>query len=223
MSPDPMDRRALLRRASLLGLGLAGLSAAKGTTPGQTEGPFFPAADQADKDVDLTQVAGRGARADGEVVRVGGVVRDLEGVALSGVFIDVWQACASGRYNHPRDPNPAKVDPNFQYWARLLTDNEGRFQFKTIIPGAYPASRGWDRPPHIHFRVDAFGLPRLTTQMYFKGQPLNEPDLILRDTAQRYGQAARDSLVVDFGGEADAEGIPQGLFEITLGRTPEAD
>ncbi len=223
MSPDPFDRRALLRRAGLLGLGLAGLSAAQELTPGQTEGPFFPAADQADKDVDLTRVAGRADRADGELVRVQGIVRDLAGAALSGVFIDVWQACASGRYNHPRDPNPAAIDPNFQYWARLLTDNEGRFDFRTIIPGAYPASRNWDRPPHIHFRVDAFGLPRLTTQMYFKGQPLNEPDLILRETANRFGVAARDSLIVDFGSERDADGNPQGAFEIVLGRTPEAD
>ncbi len=218
----PFDRRALLRRAGLASLGLAGLAAADTQTPPQTEGPFFPVADRADKDLDLTRVAGHELRAEGEPVTVSGVVRDLDGAPLSGVLLDVWQACASGRYDHPRDPNPAPVDPHFQYWARMLTDGDGRFRFKTIIPGAYPASRDWDRPPHIHFRVDAFRQPRLTTQMYFAGNPLNDIDLILRDTARRHGAEARDSLLVDFS-DRDDDGDPLGLFEIVLGRTPEAD
>ncbi len=68
-------------------------------------------------------------------------------------MIELWQACASGRYNHPRDTNRAALDTNFQYWAQVRTDSGGNFSVKTIKPGAYPASPTWIRPPHIHIKV----------------------------------------------------------------------
>ena len=56
-----------------------------------------------------------------------------------------------------------------------ITDDEGRYRFVTIRPGAYPwrnHDNAW-RPAHIHFSL--FGesfLSRLVTQMYFPGDPL---------------------------------------------------
>jgi len=52
----------------------------------------------------------------------------------------------------------APLDPNFQGWARLVADAEGRSRFRTIIPGPYPVGEAWSRPPHIHFKGP--GLPR---------------------------------------------------------------
>lgn len=56
--------------------------------------------------------------------------------------------------------------------AMLKTDAEGRYRFKTIKPGAYPA-------PHIHFRLSGLD-DELVTQMYFEGEPLNAQDRFLQ-------------------------------------------
>ena len=98
---------------------------------------------------------------------------------LSGIQIEVWQANSHGRYNHPSDTNPAPLDPNFEGYATLTTDSDGRYRFKTIKPGAYPTDSGAVRPPHIHFEVIG-RFNRLVTQMYFAGDPLNDEDAILQ-------------------------------------------
>ncbi len=67
--------------------------------------------------------------------------------------------------------------------GRCLTDDEGRYRFTTIRPGAYPLAgrhNVW-RPAHLHFSL--FGTAftqRLVTQMYFPGDPLLEHDEIIR-------------------------------------------
>lgn len=149
-------------------------------TPEQTEGPFYPIQDQADKDADLTTVQGRLGSASGEVIGVQGVVTDQHCKAVAGVLVEIWQACASGKYNHPGDPNPAPLDPHFQYWGKALTDSQGFYRFKTIKPGAYQANASWRRPPHVHFKVSKRGYKELITQLYFAGEDLNDKDLILK-------------------------------------------
>jgi len=148
-------------------------------TPAQTEGPFYPLHDQPDEDNDLTNVRGSAAIAAGERVYIVGQVLDASCAPVANALVEIWQACASGKYNHPNDTNPAPLDPNFQYWGKAVTDSNGNYQFKTIVPGAYPADVGWIRPPHIHFKVHKLGFHELTTQMYFAGQKLNDEDKIL--------------------------------------------
>ena len=147
-------------------------------TPDQILGPFYPAMKKADLSGDLTQVAGRSGRAEGQILNVMGRVLNIEGEPVRGARLEVWQANTYGRYTHPADRNPAPLDPNFEGFAVLKTDAEGHFKFKTVKPGAYPVgpfAPGVVRPPHIHFRL----LGRedeLVTQMYFEGEPLNEKD-----------------------------------------------
>jgi protocatechuate 3,4-dioxygenase beta subunit len=155
------------------------IEAACRRTPAQTEGPFYPVKDQPDKDNDLTLVRGRTEHARGQVILVRGLVTDEECRPIERALVEIWQACASGRYNHPGDDNPAPLDPDFQYWGRALTDGDGRYEFRTILPGAYPADTDWTRPPHIHFKVHRKGYHELTTQMYFEGEALNDRDRIL--------------------------------------------
>jgi len=149
-------------------------------TPSQTLGPFYPTVAQKDKDFDLTKVDGRDGTAKGEIIEISGSVYDTDGNPIEDATVDIWQANAAGRYSHPHDSNTAPLDPDFQGWAIVPSGNEGQFKFRSIKPGAYPASKNWSRPPHIHFKVTKKGYHELTTQMYFPGEPLNEKDGILQ-------------------------------------------
>ena len=177
-----------LKRRSLIGAGfgtimlpLSAKADCTDLTPRQTMGPFYPVNDQDDKNWDLTQVEGRTRSAIGEAVMVSGRVTDEACRPVAGALVEIWQACASGKYNHPSDPNDAELDPDFQYWGQSVTDEDGYYKFKTIVPGDYPASATWQRPPHIHFRVQKRGYRDLVTQMYFAGNELNDTDYILQD------------------------------------------
>lgn len=215
-------RRDLTRRSLLTGVGAAGMGllvAQPGAgdelppTPRQIEGPFYPVAEPPDKDLDLTRVEGHTQSARGVRVVLDGSVRTLDGAPVAGALVEIWQACATGRYNHPRDRNPAPVDPDFQYWGRVVADASGRYRFKSIKPGAYPNTPDWTRPPHIHFRVIAPGFRSLTTQMYFEGEDLNAKDRILQDLTP----AERKLLTVAFGpATADGDALA-GRFDIVIG------
>jgi len=80
--------------------------------------------------------------------------------------------------------NPNPVDPNFIGSGRVATDADGRYEFLTIKPAAYPYPKHptrWWRPPHIHMSIFGDGfMSRLVTQMFFPGDPLNDIDLILQ-------------------------------------------
>ena len=149
-------------------------------TPSETQGPFYPVHQQRDKDIDLTHLNDHAIPARGQYIVVRGQVLDIAGNSIDGALLDIWQADANGRYRHPLDRNPAELDPNFQGWAMIASDNHGNFEFKTVMPGAYPADKNWIRPPHIHFKISKQGYCTLTTQMYFPDEKLNDADLLLR-------------------------------------------
>lgn len=150
--------------------------------PGRVEltGPVFGPTDVAPIDADLTR-RHRGEPL-GERIIVHGRVTDRAGRPVRGQLVEVWQANAGGRYAHEVDQHPNPLDPNFTGVGRCLTDDEGRYRFTTIKPGAYPwrnHRNAW-RPAHIHFSL--FGTAftqRLVTQMYFPGDPLLALDPIV--------------------------------------------
>lgn len=211
-----LKRRQFLQTTlGVAGLAVAGKASAAAMcakTVAQTEGPFYPGEKNIFPVNDLTRVEGAKALALGQIIYLKGQVVDTNCVPVSGVNVEIWQACASGRYNHDQDPNPAPLDPNFRYWGEAFTDANGEYMFKTILPGAYPADTDWDRPPHIHFRVAKLGYHELTTQMYFKGQELNEKDKIL----ERVPKRMRDDVIVDFLPNPDEAGTLAGFFRISI-------
>lgn len=142
----------------------------------------------------MTMINGRSVAALGEVVEIKGRILDTDGTPIVGALVDIWQANAAGRYAHESDPNTAPLDDNFQGWARLVTDDDGRYSIRTIKPGAYPAEEGWVRPPHIHYKVARRGFKEITTQLYFKGDALNDIDRLLLAVPQ----PERDTLIADF-------------------------
>jgi protocatechuate 3,4-dioxygenase beta subunit len=194
---DSWTRRELLGAAAGLG-GLAlsgpGIALAQSlgqVTPEQIMGPFYPVIKPLDKDADLTVVKGKAGRARGHVIHVMGRVLNAKGEPVRGARLELWQANSVGRYDHPRDVNPAPLDPNFQGYAVLTTDREGRYRFKSIKPAAYPVNPmnpGTIRPPHIHFDV-AGQRERVVTQMYFPNEPHNEGDPIFKELGESQGAA----------------------------------
>ncbi len=185
-----------------IGLGIGGAVILGGTgfaqtterivTPEVGMGPFYPMLKPLDKDADLTMVNGQKGAAAGAIVHVVGRVFDRKGKPVRGAKIEIWQANTYGRYSHPSDPNTAQLDPNFQGYAVLKTDDEGRYRFKTIKPGPYPVSPTWKRPPHIHFEVEGKA-NRLVSQMFFPDEPLNERDSLFLDLRK---QSEKNSAAV---------------------------
>ncbi len=215
-----MNRRHLIQKSLLSTaaivvfpqLGQAQQNCGLGKTPPQVKGPFYPVVDQLDKDSDLVQVDGAAAIAVGQIVVIDGTVTNQNCLPVEGVLVEIWQACHTGRYNHPSDPNTqVALDPNFQYWGKAVTDKNGFYRFRTIIPGSYPADVGWDRPPHIHFKLAKLGYKELITQMYFAGDELNAQDKLL----QQLPQKEQAKLVVEF---KTVESIPHpvGKFDIQI-------
>ena len=152
----------------------------KNPTPAQTEGPFYPVSKTSDTDWDLTHLTGNSQIARGNVIWVEGIVQDQHCQPVENSVVEIWQACASGRYNHPADHSGNPLDSNFQYWGIINTDSKGHYAFQTILPGHYRVTESWTRPPHIHFKVHKRGFQELTTQLYFRDHPLNKDDLILK-------------------------------------------
>jgi protocatechuate 3,4-dioxygenase beta subunit len=131
----------------------------------------------------------------GQRIIVSGRVLDEDGRPAARTLIEVWQANAAGRYRHNVDQHNAPLDPNFEGSGHTLTDEDGKFKFITIRPGAYPWRNHYNawRPAHIHFSVfgPAFAT-RLITQMYFPGDALLPFDPIFNCTAD---EEARNRLI----------------------------
>ena len=139
----------------------------------EVAGPLFGSDRVQDGENDLTrQHAGE---AIGQRIIVTGRVIDTNNKPVPHTLVEIWQANAGGRYRHTGDNWPAPLDPNFDGVGRTMTDDQGRYTFTTIKPGAYPwknHDNAW-RPSHIHFSL--FGrafTQRLVTQMYFPDDPL---------------------------------------------------
>jgi len=197
-----------------LGLGTKSLANVCINTPAQTAGPFYPGEREFSSLTDLTQLEGHSERAEGQIIYIKGRVLDAQCQPLTNANVEIWQACATGKYNNPRDPNPAPLDEHFRYWAETFTNDKGEYFFKSILPGAYPADTDWTRPPHIHFRISKLGYSELITQMYFKGDQLNDSDLILKQIPQ----TERNSVIIEF--TPSENGLEEksltGNFDITL-------
>ncbi len=165
-------------------------------TLSDTTGPAY-GRDPIDKlDNDLTRQYG--GEPLGERIIVTGRVLDGDGRPVRNSLIEIWQANAAGRYTHHNDQHPAPLDPNFGGAGRCLTDDEGRYRFVTVKPGAYPwknHDNAW-RPAHIHLSL--FGpsfRSRLITQMYFPGDPLFGQDPIFQSVRN---PAARQRMISTF-------------------------
>ena len=165
-------------------------------TPADARGPFYPDVLPADQDNDLVQVAGRSAAAQGRRIALSGRVLDSNGNPLPGVRVEIWQTDALGRYIHSGDPRPDERDPDFQGFGVSVSDDGGRYRFRTVEPGGYSS-----RPPHIHVRLVRGGRELLVTQVYLPGRSaehwLSKDGLREREERQTVRYVASDDKVME--------------------------
>ena len=146
-------------------------------TSSQTVGPFFaPALLRKDalRNV-LVQPETMGSR-----LRIEGYVLDGDRLPVPDAMVEIWQANAHGRYNHPADQGPALLDPSFLGFGRSGTENNGAYWFETIKPGPIPFDQERWQAPHICVTVFSRGLlNHLVTRLYFADEPANVTDPVL--------------------------------------------
>src|SRR5437762_10154672 len=140
-------------------------------TSSQTVGPFFAPAllrEDARRNV-LTRPETAGER-----IRIEGRVLDGDGMAVPDAMVEIWQANAHGRYNHPADQGSALLDPSFTGFGRSGTAEDGTYWFETVKPGPVPFDGEKLQAPHICVTVFARGLlNHLVTRLYLKtSQPM---------------------------------------------------
>ncbi len=154
-------------------------------TLSEVTGPVYGHERVGDTDHDLTRQ--HGGEPLGERMILHGRVLDGDGRPVRNSLIELWQANAAGRYKHDVDRHPAPLDPNFSGAGRCVTDDDGRYRFITVKPGAYPwrnHPNAW-RAAHIH--ISLFGpafATRLVTQLYFPGDPLFFQDPIFQSVRE---------------------------------------
>lgn len=166
-------------------------------------GPVFGRIPIGPNDNDLT--AQHEGRPHGQRMVLNGRVADSDGRGIPNTLVEIWQTNASGRYVDQADPAFMPLDPNFTGAGRAITDNDGRFRFRTIMPAPYPGELGgFYRPKHIH--VSLFGPQlgsRLITQCYFQDDPLLALDPIVRSIPDPKGL---ERLIARFDPDASEPG-----------------
>ncbi len=113
-----------------------------------------------------------GPKTKGERIRVEGRVIDGSGTPLRDVLIEIWQANAAGKYNHPADLQKKPIDRTFRGWGRGCSDfKTGVWAFDTIKPGSVMGRNNRPMAPHISFWIVARGINvGLSTRMYFSDE-----------------------------------------------------
>ena len=108
----------------------------------------------------------------GERIRIEGRVIDGSGTPVRDVLVELWQANASGRYNHPADVQDKPLDPTFRGWGRSCSDfKTGVWTFDTIKPGQVEGRAGRPMAPHVNLWIVARGINiGLNTRMYFSDE-----------------------------------------------------
>lgn len=211
----PLSRRRLVQSLSLTAAGLwapGAFAELLTLTPAMTEGPFYPDKLPLDQDNDLLRITDHTTPAVGTITNLSGRVLDKNGQPVKDALVELWQADDHGTYIHTRGAQGgATRDLGFQGYGKFETAQEGGWKFRTIQPGLYTG-----RTRHYHFGITLKGQPRFTTQLFFKDEPGNAKDGVLRGVRD---DQQRDSVIREF---KAVEGTKElaAAWDIVMGVTP---
>ena len=147
----------------------------------QTEGPFFKPSSPERAELIEPGMAG-------QPIELVGFVLARACRPVANALVDLWQADANGDYDNS----------GFRLRGHVRADTEGRYRFRTVVPGAYEG-----RTRHFHVKVAPPAGRLLTTQLYFPGEPKNARDglfrkeLLIRTAKNEGWLAARFDFVLD--------------------------
>lgn len=132
--------------------------------------------------------------ADPRAIHIRGTLSDGAGEPIADGMVEIWQANAAGRYDHPADDRETPpLEAGFHGFGRSDTVDAGRFELVTVKPGPVPWPAGGTQAPHIEVGVFARGLlKRAVTRIYFPDEPeANVADPVLGSLEE----AARATLI----------------------------
>lgn len=135
----------------------------------------------------------------GDPIFVTGSVVDLDGRPVAEAEVDVWNTSGEGLYENQ---DPRQADMNLR--GTFVTDEKGRFSFRTVKPAGYPIpvngpvgdllraqGRHNMRPAHIHFLISKPGYKTQFSQVYSDDDPNLETDVQFGVTAVLVGNYAK--------------------------------
>ena len=122
-------------------------------TPHEIEGPYFRLG--APERSNLLEPGDKP-----EIVLSGQVMNEF-GTPIPRAIVQLWSSDAAGNYDMI----------GYRYHGFVKTDEEGRYEFTSIIPGCYFPRNA----KHFHVKVQGNSRP-ITTQLYVEGEPGNEDD-----------------------------------------------
>jgi catechol 1,2-dioxygenase len=122
-------------------------------TPREIEGPYFRLG--APNRSNLLEPGDKP-----ELVLSGRVLNE-KGTPIPGAVVNLWSSDAVGNYDMI----------GYRYHGYQVTDDQGRYEFTTIVPGCYEPREA----KHLHVKVQGNSSP-ITTQLYIEGEPGNEDD-----------------------------------------------
>ena len=111
-------------------------------------------------------------------------VKDTEDNPVVDAVVDVWNTSAEGLYENQ---DPGQADMNLR--GRFCSDENGRINFRTVKPAAYPVpvngpvgdllkvqGRANMRPAHMHFLIHKPGYKTHISQVYVNDDPYLDTD-----------------------------------------------
>ncbi|KAF5383255.1 hypothetical protein D9615_004905 [Tricholomella constricta] len=187
--------------------------------PGATEatvlGPFYT--EDAHDVLIGDSIASEGK---GDYMFVEGRVLDTEGNPIAGAIIDTWETDSNGLYD-TQYSNREKPDCR----GRLTSAKDGSYSFRAVVPVPYPIpsdgtvgnllsrlGRHVFRPAHLHMMIEAPGFEKLTTALYFEGDPYLTSDAVF---GVRTSLIVNPELVTDVA-KTKARGFAEGKPHVYL-------
>lgn len=184
-----MKRRLLIQAAAALPTLPLGAAAAERqrSTAAQQTGPYYPL-----DPIPLRDNLLLASDYTGQQLALSGQVLNLARAPLAGIRVEIWQCDSRGIYPHPKAPNHQRFDTAFAGHGALLTDPQGNYRFRTIMPVPYTG-----RPPHIHARIKMQQKTLLTTQIYLTGSTAPDSLKIAPQSSDQLSFEARFNFIVE--------------------------
>ncbi|MCB9251974.1 MAG: hypothetical protein H6605_05870 [Flavobacteriales bacterium] len=124
-------------------------------------GPFYKSGSPVRSDLTFEGLEGNVIQLEGQVFKSDCIT------PLHEALVEIWHCNTKGEYDNS--------EKGFKHRGSFLTGKDGKYTFKTILPGKYLNGEVY-RPSHIHYRVTAKNTSELISQIYFKGDPHIEKD-----------------------------------------------